>query len=204
MPETIIRGDISTKLIHLTRDTDFQTAAKTLLSILNTKKLLGSTVYIKGGHTCVCFSEAPIANLSQILAFPSETSGMRYKPFGIMVDKKWLYAKGGLPVIYQPDRYYNLLHDDLQYRHVRFEPHNNIDYTWEREWRIRTAELEFDTNDVTVILPNRAWADWMRRQRDTATQIGHIVTGGFGAHSPSWHSIVLEDLGVLVPNIVSP
>ena len=203
MPD-IIRDDISTKLVHLTRDTNFQDAAKTLLKILETKKLLGGNTFIKGGHKCVCFSEAPIAKLSQILAIPSETSGMRYKPFGIMVDKIWLYAKGGRPVIYQPDRDYELLHCDLQYRHVRFEPHNHIDYTWEREWRIKTDELELGIEDVTVVLPNRAWADWMHRERDSDTHARSVAFWGWGSVELSWHFIVLEDLGVSVPNVVSP
>jgi len=39
-------------------------------SILNEKQLRGGTGYIKGGYTCVCFTESPISKLSYILANP--------------------------------------------------------------------------------------------------------------------------------------
>lgn len=207
MPNSIIRDDLSNKLIHLTRDKDDQVAAGTLLKILQEKKLRGGNTYIKGNHKCVCFSEAPIAKLSQILANPT-VHGIRYKPFGIMVDKEWLFARGGRPVIYQTDTEYNLLHDDMKFRHVRYEPHNKIDHTWEREWRIFVEELELESDTTSVVLPNRAWEDWLQKQHESKLARRALITHGFlGPRSvvkQPWHYIVLEDLGVSVPDVEPP
>ena len=60
--------------------------------------------------TDACFSEAPLSKLAQILANPS-AHGMRYKPFGVMVSKSWLFERAGRPVIYQPESEFDLLHE---------------------------------------------------------------------------------------------
>jgi len=95
----MIRDDISSKLVHLTRDVSDRAAADALVSIVAERKLRGGTTCIKGNYRCVCFSEAPLSKLTHILASPGAT-GMRYKPFGVMVDKNWLFVRGGRPVIY--------------------------------------------------------------------------------------------------------
>lgn len=43
-------------------------AAKNPASILSERALRGGSGFINGKHVCVCFSEAPIGKLSQILA----------------------------------------------------------------------------------------------------------------------------------------
>jgi len=156
----VIRGDLSDKLIHLTRGDSEQAAAATFLTILQEGKLRGGTGCIKGTFRCVCFSEAPLSNLSQILASPG-AHGVRYKPFGIMLPKTWLFGRGGRPVIYQSDDEYSLLHDSQKYRHVRYAP-DTIDFTWEREWRIQTDELLLEPEHTTVVVPTRAWEEWLQ------------------------------------------
>ena len=147
----------------------------------------------------MCFSEAPISQLGRILANPM-AHGMRYMPFGVMVDKAWLFDIGGRPVIYQPDFEFELLHDDQKYRHVRYEPANNVDFTWEREWRILIDELPLDPDVTTIVVPNR---DWERKilqphedkiwRRAVASRFGGIPSSVI---KQPWHFIVLEDLGV--------
>src|SRR5436190_24168723 len=107
----MIRDDLSDKLVHLTRGATDQAAADAFLSIVKERKVRGGSGCIKGGFRCVCFSEAPVSKLSHILANPS-AHGMRYRPFGVMVDKTWLFSRGGRPVIYQPDADYELLHEN--------------------------------------------------------------------------------------------
>jgi len=34
-----------------------------------------------------------------------------------------------------------------------------VDFTWEREWRILTAELSINPADCSIIMPNADWAD---------------------------------------------
>lgn len=193
----MIRDDLSDKLIHLTRGPN---AAKDFSAILEEKKLLGGDGCIKGGYRCVCFSEAPISQLSRILAAPMAL-GMRYMPFGIMVDKEWLFDQGGRPVIYQPDSDFEMLHDEHKYRHVRYEP-NKIDFTWEREWRILIDELVLSDDIATVVVPNREWERKILKAHEDKIwrrAVGSQVGMPSSVIKQPWHFIVLEDLGVSIP-----
>lgn len=203
----MIRDDLSDKLIHLTRGASDQIAADIFLSILTEKKLRGGSGSIKGGSRCICFSEAPIGKLSHILATPS-VHGMRYKSFGIMVTKEWLFARNGRPVIYQPDSEFSLLHESQKYRHVRYEPDKGIDFTWEREWRVRVDDLDLEPEHTTVVVPNRAWEEWFHdRHMAAVSNLAILTLGLIGPKSVSkqpWHFIVLEDLGVAIPSVDPP
>ena len=129
--------------------------------------------------------------------------GMRYKPFGVMVDKTWLFARGGRPVIYQSDAEYDLLKLEQQWRHVRYEPDRGIDFTWEREWRVQVDQLELDMDAATLVIPTR---DWERRFHDQhiagLQRRSMLLTGMMSPKSVAeipWHFVVLEDLGVPLP-----
>ncbi len=201
----MIRDDLSNKLVHLTRGDPDQVAADRFLSIFQERKFRGGTDCIKGAYCCVCFSEAPLSKLAHILATPSAT-GMRYKPFGVMVERRWLFERGGRPVIYQSDAEFQLLHEDQRYRHVRYEP-DSVDFTWEREWRVRTNELVFEPSMVTLVVPNRAWEKWALDQHTAMLSRRAMLMGSVGPGSVSefpWHFTVLEDLGVPIPTVASP
>jgi hypothetical protein len=105
----MIRDDLSTTLIHLTRDESedpdesLRTAEGRLVSIAKQKKLLGGTTFIKGSYRCICFTEAPISKLSHILA-SGPRADLRYAPFGVMVDKTWLFQRGVSPLSTGPTR----------------------------------------------------------------------------------------------------
>lgn len=197
------RDDLSSKLIHLTRGEPDQVAADAFLSIMRERKLRSGTTYIRGSHPCVCFSEAPLSKLSHLLANPG-TTGMRYKPFGVMVDKTWLFDRGGRPVIYQPDDEYKLLDESQRYRHVRYEP-GSVDFTWEREWRVHAKELALDPAAVTLIVPTRAWEQWVFDQFiDRLSLQAQVLPESIGLTKFEWHFLVLEDLGVEFPGEVTP
>jgi hypothetical protein len=198
----ILRDDLSARLVHLTRG-DIEQAARAFLSIVKEERLRGGDTHIRGGYRCVCFSEAPIGKLAHLLADPA-VERMRYKPFGVMVDKTWLFERGGRPVIYQPEAEFNLLHESQRYRHVRYEP-PNIDFTWEREWRMWADELSLDPQDVTLVVPTRAWARYFLRQHEAGRGRFSFLTGGLGGGAPfPWHFVVLEDVGVDIPNVPAP
>ncbi len=200
----LIRDDLSDRLIHLTRGETNQEAAQAFLGIIESKALTGGTGYIKGKFRCVCFSEAPIGKLSHILANPS-VHGMIYSPFGVMVSKEWLFSKGGRPVIYQPDSEFELLDECQKYRHKIYEPDMGVDFTWEREWRLKTYSLKLDPSETTLVVPNRAWADYFFNKHTTGLSGMAMLTAGFtGPSKYPWHFIALEDLGVSIPNIDSP
>lgn len=153
------RSDVSDFLIHFTKGDRAETAFKTLRKIIEERILLGASGCIKGGFNCVCFSEAPPESLSDGLVNPKHYS--KYCPFGVMVQKRWLYLQGGRPVIYQSQGEYEALPDDLRWRHVRYEPDKDppIDFSWEREWRIHCNSLEINPGVASVVVPDASWAD---------------------------------------------
>ena len=205
----MIRDDLSDRLIHLTRHGPTLSAAENFVEIFGDGKLVGGSGHIRGGFRCVCFSEAPIAKLSQILAWPDpDMAGMPYAPFGVIVTKKWLFRQGGRPVIYQPEAEYELLHDSQKYRHVRLEePGNDRDVTWEREWRVLTDELTLDPVEATLVVPTRAWEDWFKHKHAASASARARAFGGWmprNSFVSPWHFIVLEDLGVPIPDVEPP
>lgn len=196
----MIRDDLSSRLVHLTRGDSDEIAATNFLSILGSGMLLGNVGCILGGYKCVCFSEAPIAKLTTILATPN-AHGMRYKPFGVMVDKRWLYAQGGRPVIYQSKDEFEELPETHRYRHVTYDPFKPVDFTWEREWRLRTDKLVLEPGAVTLVVPTRRWEERLREEFASKQFTTSLRIGLHGAPISSfpWHFIVLEDLGVEIP-----
>ncbi len=200
--DPLIRDDLSSKLIHLTRNHENNSAADILSTIIAEGRLRGGTGDIKGGYRCICFCEAPISKLAQILA-DNPVNRFRYQPFGIMVDKTWLFKRGGRPVIYQPDDEYELLHEKQRFRHVSYELNRDdpIDLTWEREWRIQTDELPLDPGSATIVIPDRRWEDYINaKYSKTLFKFNTWTTDRIPLtvpdQRPIWHIIVLEDLGV--------
>lgn len=199
----MIRDDLSRKLVHLIRGESIEEAFQKFQSILEEGRLRGGNGHIKGGYNCVCFTETPISKLGYVLA---NHAAMRYKPLGVMVDKAYVFARGGRPVIYQPEGDFERLSDDLRYRHVRFElgsEQGDIDFTWEREWRIHTDELPLVPDETTVILPQRRWRDGLVDVHFDGVHRQLAEHGLDAARSVvpyPWHVIVLEDLGVPIPD----
>jgi hypothetical protein len=94
------REDISNYLVHFIKGDSYEETFGTLSSVVLGSQLLGGNGFIKGSSRCVCFSEAPIKALGQMLMKPS-IHGVKYKPFGVILTKKWLFEQGGRPVIYE-------------------------------------------------------------------------------------------------------
>lgn len=196
----MIRGDLSSRLVHLTKGETQQEASDRFLSIVKHGVLKGGAGDIRGGYLCVCFSEAPIGIISQVLAH-APIGGMRYAPFGVILSKTWLFQMGGRPVIYQANNEFENLPEAIRYRHVRYEPDRGIDFTWEREWRIRTDELKLDAATTTFLVPTRSWADKFRADHFASQQAIAVVMDDMAAYSIEkfpWHFLALEDLGVEV------
>ena len=161
-PLHFARRDIGNFLVHWTRDRleskDFQqtrrvTAFDVLLEILKSGCIRGSSSYIRGGHACVCFTEAPIAEMVSIFSASALTMNdddrLRYLPYGIGLTKQDVFEKGGRPVIYGPEADYDVLPSELEWRHCKYDPTREIDFTWEREWRIKTDKLALESEADT-------------------------------------------------------
>jgi len=146
------RADLSEHLVHWIKGETEADAFAVLRKIVSEQRLLGGNGFIRDGYICVCFTEAPESAFHQILG--------RYRPFGIRVSKKWLFAQGGRPVIYSSANEYELIPETLRWRFVRYEPNAEppIDFSWEREWRIHTNELLLPPEEVTVVVPHENYA----------------------------------------------
>ncbi len=155
------RADISDYLIHFTKGNSGTDPFGTLRKIMSERRLMAGNYMVRGGYHCVCFTEAPLAALAD--GFFSGVPSSRYAPFGLMFTKAFVFAAGGRPVIYQPDTEFMALPEHIRWRHVRYEPadENLVDFTWEREWRIRCEEFLFNPTDAVVVLPNGQWADYL-------------------------------------------
>ena len=149
------RADVSDHLIHFIKGDTDDAAFAVLMRILEEKQLCASNNLIKGGHAVVCFTESPLWLIGQTLV----ESHYRCRPFGVRVPKRWLFERGGRPVIYQEDGEYDDLPLTHRWRHVRYEPHADppVDFSWEREWRIQRDIVPLDPVMTSVIVPNRDW-----------------------------------------------
>lgn len=161
------RADISPYLVHFTSGVTYEDAFTRLRKIVADRSLIAGSHFIKGNYQCVCFSEAPLASLRDGLVNRYYYS--RYSPFGIMFSKRWLFAQGGRPVIYQSAEEYYTLPDSHRWRHVLYEPSDStesVDFTWEREWRIKCESLAFDQNSAKIVVLDQSWADRLVCEHD--------------------------------------
>ncbi len=194
--KSAIRGDLSNHLIHLTKRQPDIDEKNVFESIVNERRLRGSDTDIRGGYKCVCFSEAPIHVIARSL-IGEDKKEFRYAPYGVMVSKNWLFSKGGRPVLYQPEAEYYLLNEESRYKHVKYDPINGTDYSWEREWRIKIDELPLDPKETTLIVPTRETID---NFINIHTQKNSHLTDILGIPVNSqleWHFIALSDLGLV-------
>lgn len=160
------RPDISEKLIHFTGGNNLDEAFENLGCIVESASIQGSNRTIKGGYTCVCFTEAPHAILKSGLVNLSDYS--RYHLFGILYDKRYVFDQGGRPVIYQPDSEFELLPEELRWRHMRYEPNADrpIDFTWEREWRVQTPGFAVTPEVAGIVVPDDEWGRKLIEQHE--------------------------------------
>ncbi|MDH2289995.1 hypothetical protein QD172_01855 [Cobetia sp. 10Alg 146] len=140
MPQIKTRSDISGSLFHLTRartGKNPKTGLQVLCEILGTKKIKGSgnLGYVKGKVEASCFTESPLSSLIEYL--PTEDSKSRYECYGIAFSKKSGFKAGARPVIYLPDNESQWIPEQEKWRLVQLSYDHGIDWTHEREWRIK-------------------------------------------------------------------
>ncbi|MGG2057374.1 DUF2971 domain-containing protein [Lysinibacillus pakistanensis] len=155
------RNDISAYLTHLTKPQNNLDAVEVLIKILKERRLLGSgrNGFIKGTERAVCFQDAPVNGIAQNILHEEnmreEFGGkVRYQGVGLMLPKPYVFKQGGRPVIYEDKDIASKLFSDVNWRVVtmNFNDRNNIiDWSHEREWRIK-GDFEFDLSKVYVVL----------------------------------------------------
>lgn len=205
----LVRRDLGSLLFHWTRNQYIRepgastiklSALDVLGRILKDGCLKGSGSLIRGGHQCVCFTEAPIsevAALFRLSAMMQEADRPRYEPYGIAVRKEWLFDHGGRPVIYQPDTDYEKLSDEIKWRHARYELNNGIDFTWEREWRICTDSLGLNPLHTIIVVPTVDEAFQVMYDNSVLEVDSWDESGPTGVyHKPKWLAVSLDFFGI--------
>ncbi|EPZ1175212.1 hypothetical protein ACXKL1_000985 [Klebsiella oxytoca] len=163
-------------------DVLFSAAFEVFKSIIHDGVIRGSDKFIIGKDTCVCFTESPRNFIV------SDVS--RYQPFGFGFSKKRIFELGGRPVIYQPSNELQLIDKSIRWRHVQYDPMKDdainelgVDFTWEREWRLKSDELDI-LECVEIVLPNqeyvRAIHDWIDAGIDF-TMLSNDISYGYAA-----------------------
>lgn len=159
------RSDISGYITHFTKEQKSLSVIDVLVKILNERKIIGSTTdsgFIIGSNKAVCFQDAPLYGLSQNLLHeqynrPELGSKVRYKPCGLAFSKIYAFKKGARPVIYeQKSIAKKVLPESDWWRIVNFDLNdedNIIDWTHEREWRIK-GDFDFEIEETFVYLVN--------------------------------------------------
>jgi len=161
------RSDITSHVTHLTRSvTSIEDAIDRLIKILEEKKINGSKTnegFIIGNNPAVCFQEAPLYGVCQNVYHEQQNhtelgDKTRYDAIGLSFSKKYVYEKGGRPVLYE-DKVIakKILPSEEWWRIVNFnlsDENKIIDWTHEREWRVKN-EFEFDLSETYVLLLNQ-------------------------------------------------
>lgn len=138
------------------KEINYDVAYKTFLKILRDGFLKPGSAKMTADVESICFTESP--------EYFSEWDQSRYQPFGFKFVKKRIYEYGGRPVIYGSYEDKKELPPSLKWR---FAPHLpmdikpgwpfGLDYTWEREWRLRTGALDL-LDAINVIVPDESFA----------------------------------------------
>jgi hypothetical protein len=195
------RPDVAANLLHLLRGDSRGDAFALLRTVIAEHCVAGSAAAIRDGSTCVSFAEAPIKQLREVFRWSAERDA-RVQPFGVLLGKDYLFALGGRPVIYQSDAEYEELPASLQYRHVRYDPITvpPIDFTWEREWRLRADVLQLEPERCCIVVASEAdraalFMEHAEREELRLEALGPAVGGSLAdemAESFPWPVISLD------------
>src|SRR5690606_10060770 len=130
-------------------------------------------------YRCVCLTEAPPRFFSTHFG-KRRRDGTSFQPFGVQVPKKWAMEHGGSKVIYQPDADYSKMPEEKRQLHVRHEWVNGklIDFTGEREWRIKTDALDLGPSVIKVVIhPEYERLLWRWHDYEQSMYGLHMPTG---------------------------
>ena len=195
------RPDIAPNLLHLLRGDSRGDALDLLRAVISERCLPGNGQAVRDGSRCVCFSEAPIKQLRDVFRWSAERDA-RLQPFGVLLGKDYLYALGGRPVIYQSDDEYEQLPAPLRYRHVRYDPVSvpPIDFSWEREWRLRADALQLEPERCCIVVASEAdrtrlFTEHAEREELRLEALGPAVGGSLAdelAESFPWPVVSLD------------
>jgi hypothetical protein len=168
------RDDLSTFMVHLTRDAgNGRSAKENLIDIIcgrniearNSKGLFYSTDEVRHHVKSVCFSEMPLSGIKHMIGKLSGRD-VELSPYGLVFSKDFLIQKGSNPVFYvntyaHEDRKHVLIDTIRQLEPAKqkeIAPYVDIfgwtghegkiyDFHWEHEWRF-LGNFEFEWKDI--------------------------------------------------------
>ncbi len=160
------RTDMSSQVVHLTRDRDDAKLARVMYEIVASKTLKGSSTksgFICGKTPAVCFQDAPLVSVCQNVYYEQRykkqnpEAKTRYRACGVAFAKPYAFKKGARPVIYEKTAdAKGYLPQDQWWRIVNFDLGNDkalVDWTHEREWR-SPGDFSFDLSEATLLFVN--------------------------------------------------
>ena len=139
-----LRSDMSDYVFHFTKGTHSK-AKETLIKILNDDKIIANV-----NTGVICFTETPIFSLVELFEYFHKFPKPMYSPYGIAIRKEEFYKLGGRPAIYGNLSEKQLLDSSIRWRFVEYSPSKN-DYSWLREWRIKSSEINLSTIKKIII-----------------------------------------------------
>ncbi|WP_106917107.1 hypothetical protein [Chryseobacterium aurantiacum] len=145
------REDISDYLFHFTNG---EKAFDTLCKIYDDRKLIDVN-----DNGVICFTEAPLTTLTSMFDIFIKYRNPMYSPYGVGIKKEYLFNIGCRPVIYGPKEDYEKLHEDLKWRFEEYKP-NEKDFSWLREWRLNSKNLELLKEHTIFITKNKSELDY--------------------------------------------
>ncbi len=173
------RLDLSTFLVHFTRNQEDTSARDNLLNILSERRLNAVTKLGKAkdrevpGQEVVCFTETPLEH-SWTFATDIQGRQIQLEPYGVVFTKIWARQRGLNPVWYidaTPGHHWLVNHVDvLMNRAIAEQRYNDeifqltpffevmgtwqssrSEFWWEREWR-KVGALTFAWDDLVSVL----------------------------------------------------
>lgn len=109
-----------------------------LIRIAASRRLMASSLGIRGGYAVVSFTEANFAALQSMRTYRSHRGRWDFEPFGIGIRRSWLVARGARPVRYgNDDDWEKLATDERPFfqKALSTAGTRTLDWTTEREWR---------------------------------------------------------------------
>jgi hypothetical protein len=156
MPAADAKPGAGALLTHFTRAAGTSDALDHLVAILRNGVIQGSGRMIAGREPVVCLFDAPMHELSRVL---TRANRRRYQPIGIALDKRYAFRMGARPVIYLPlSEERRMLAAEELWRVVAVDPGRTppLDWTFEREWRVR-GDLPLPERGAVALVEN--WRD---------------------------------------------
>jgi hypothetical protein len=153
LPNLTARGSM---LTHFTRASTNASAFDNLAAILSEGRIRCSSRMVRGKHPVVCFCDAPLGELRQLLV---RGNRRRYEPFGLAVERRYAFHSGARPVLYMPaGEAERIIAADELWRVVVLDLDHDppIDWSFEREWRLAN-DLPLPLNGAVALVEN--WKD---------------------------------------------